>query len=104
VPESAEAGGAPAQARAVDALEANPAFTTVGATARGMLWHFEALKEKELQGRPGPAETSVGLAVLIGQVIVFGLALILAIPTGRRRRPTAHSDELADTFEEDDSV
>jgi Glycosyltransferase like family 2 len=98
--------GAALRARAVDALEANPAFTTIGETARGLLWHYSALVEKDRTARPGPAGTSLGRGVLIGQSIVFGLALILAIPLGKRRRTnTSRADaELMDTFDEDDDA
>jgi hypothetical protein len=44
------------------------------------------LNDGEAPSGPGPVGTQLGLWIVIGQAIVFGLTLLLAIPTQRRRR------------------
>lgn len=78
--------GEPDHQRLVEALDGNRLLNPIGETANGFLWHYEALSPGEAPSGPGPTETTLGLGVLIGQGIVFGLTLLLAVPTSRRRR------------------
>jgi hypothetical protein len=52
--------------------------------------------------------TKVATGILILQALVVALALLLAIPTGRRRRvvteTAALGEDPADTFTEDDNA
>jgi hypothetical protein len=55
---------------------------------------------------PGPLGSPLGLVVTLGQAIVLFITLLLAVPTGSRRRPrtaSSHPTEPASTFEEDDN-
>jgi GT2 family glycosyltransferase len=89
--------------RASEALDADPALEAVGSTSLGSLWRFGALKAT---AAPSGERSMLGTGILIGQAVVIGLALLLAIPTGRRRRVVNESslpgDDPADTFDEDD--
>jgi GT2 family glycosyltransferase len=89
--------------RASEALDANPALESVGSTALGSLWRFGELKAESADA---PARSPLGTGILIGQGVVIALALLLAIPTGRRRRAVQESslpgEDPADTFDEDD--
>lgn len=91
--------------RTTDALDGNRLLTPVGNTANGYLWHYAELEEADAPRGPGPADTPIGLGILIGTGAVFVVTVLLAIPTGRRSRrlrAATPSDEPADTFEEDD--
>ena len=78
--------------RTAEALDAQPALETVGDTARGSLWRFPdyAPVEQPFDGS-GP-----GALALAGQVAVFAFAVLLALPTGRRRRVAAAGEEEPD--------
>lgn len=70
-------------ARAANALDSNAVFGHVGPTDRGTLWRFE--------GETAPAVVAdevpfVSTLVLVGLGLVFGFALLLAIPTASSRR------------------
>ncbi|MGN6326473.1 glycosyltransferase family 2 protein [Pseudolysinimonas sp.] len=101
------AGATPAQQdlaqRAAEALDGDPALQAVGTTDLGSLWRFADVR---IAPTVAAARTPLGTAVLIGQGVVIALALLLAIPTGRRRRvvqeATSSHDDPADTFDEDD--
>ncbi|HEY9499513.1 MAG TPA: glycosyltransferase family 2 protein [Terrimesophilobacter sp.] len=90
--------------RTVEALDANEIMTPVGTTANGLLWRYEG--ETAVAGRnPGNTDTALGVWILIGLGVVFGVTALLAIPTeGRRGRPraAADSEEPAGTFDEED--
>ena len=90
--------------RTVEALDANEIMTPVGTTANGLLWRYEG--ETADAGRnPGNTDTALGVWILIGLGVVFGVTALLAIPTeGRRGRPraAADSEEPAGTFDEED--
>jgi len=90
--------------RTGESLDANPILTAVGQTDNGYLWHFEGLEVTAPEQNPGPTDTVIGLGVTIAQLLVFGVALLLAIPTSRRPRTRSVSsqDEPATTFDEED--
>jgi hypothetical protein len=87
--------------RTEEALDAVAELTPVGVSAYGSLWRFEQLEETDAPVRErGP----VGIAVLVVQGVVVGVALLLAIPTGRRRRVITASESPEDpaaTFDGD---
>ena len=85
-------GGDDVRDRAAEALDAQPAVDAVGDTGRGSLWRYPKHEPTDLA-----AETPAwGVLALAGQAAVIGFALLLALPTGRRRRvagPDAHRDD-----------
>ncbi|MET4782147.1 glycosyltransferase family 2 protein [Glaciihabitans sp. UYNi722] len=95
-----------AYARSSDALDSNSLLTPVGNTDNGLLWRYQGLPKTDAAAPAGNTETPLGSAILIGQAIIFGLTLLLGIPTARRRRRTAVSGSVlegpAGTFDEDD--
>jgi hypothetical protein len=97
----AEAGPATAaRTRAADALDSNDLFVAIGATDNGYLWRYAG-------DATDVAEPAADPLVLVPLGIVFGLAALLAIPTGTRRRAVASvpgDENPADTFEEDDNA
>ncbi|HTL41199.1 MAG TPA: glycosyltransferase family 2 protein [Pseudolysinimonas sp.] len=103
VPELSEPATGPQSAvrqRTTEALDANPVLTPTGSTP---LWQYERLKPG---GSAEPAPSALAIAVPVVQGVVFLIALLLAIPTSRRRRAVRESGPLesdpADTFAEDD--
>lgn len=93
--------------RAGEALDGNAQLTAIGETDYGFLWRFAALEPGSAPGGPGPLSTPLGVIVAIAQGLVLLMALLLAVPTGTRRRPRAASTnvlgEPAATFEQDDN-
>jgi hypothetical protein len=73
-------------ARAVEALDSNPLFTAVGQTGNGQLWRYENVTGLAATTPQGNTDTPLGAGILIGQGVIFGLTLLLGIPTARRRR------------------
>jgi hypothetical protein len=76
----------------------------VGATDNGLLWRFAGLSTEKTITTVGNTDTVTGSLILVGQGIVFGMTLLLGIPTGRRRRlPVSGSNpgQPADTFDGD---
>jgi GT2 family glycosyltransferase len=94
---------AAARIRAADALDSNGALVAIGSTDQGYLWQFADLTDDTTE-RPSGGVLSTAISVGTGIVIV--IAVLLAIPTGVRRRPVASSglENPADTFEEDESA
>ncbi len=86
VPHSSDSATGPARQRITDALNGNRILSPVGDTANGYLWHYQGITAGPAPTGPGPFGTPYGIAVLVGQGIVFALTLLLAIPTTRRRR------------------
>ncbi|MEO5920574.1 MAG: glycosyltransferase family 2 protein [Pseudolysinimonas sp.] len=86
--------------RTTEALDATAVLTPTGKTP---LWEYGALAEDS--GTPF-APTVIGRSVPLAQGVVFVVALLLAIPTSRRRRSVRELGPLesdpADTFDEDD--
>ena len=72
--------------RIAEALDANRILTPIGATAQGFLWRYEGMGEGSAPTGPGPGGTPIGVVILVVQGTVFGLTVLLAIPTSRPRR------------------
>ena len=91
--------------RASEALDSNALFAPVGATDNGLLWRFEGLSGEKTRVTAGNTDTAVGTLILGGQGTIFGMTLLLGIPTARRRRRLAVSGSNpgppADTFDGD---
>lgn len=88
--------------RAVAALDATAELAPESESAYGTLWSFPALERVDSD----PAERGpFGTAVLTTLAVVALLALLLALPTRRRRRvvqtPSHLDDTVATTFDED---
>jgi hypothetical protein len=103
VPHNPDASDSTRQ-RLVDALDGNRALTPIGDTAAGALWHYEALGEGAAPNGPGPLGTTTGILVLAGQGLVFLLALLLAIPTTRRRRVRSASANAGESPTDESSA
>lgn len=100
LPAVEEGAAARARTRAADALDSSDLFVAVGATDNGYLWRYTG----EVTDVPGEKPSSLVNASL---GIAFGIAALLAIPTGTRRRavaPGSVDDNPADTFEEDENA
>ena len=69
--------------RAATSLDSNPVIAHVGPTDRGTLWRFEGEITAPAPLDPVPL---ISTLVLVGLVLVFGFALLLAIPTSASRR------------------
>ncbi|MDJ0336541.1 glycosyltransferase family 2 protein [Salinibacterium sp. G-O1] len=89
VPNVTDDSAASTRQRVADALDGNRLLTPIGSTANGFLWNYGDLAEGEAPTGPGPLGTQLGVWIIIGQAVVFGLTLLLAIPTTRRRRVRA---------------
>lgn len=93
----------------VDALDGNEVLSAVGETRFGSLWQYSGPRD-EPTGEPGSykSPTRTGYLILLG--VVFGAALLLAIPTGSpkrrdqfgRRDQSGRSSELQSAGEEND--
>lgn len=92
----------------VDALDGNEILSPVGTTAGGLLWRYEGETTVGAApagaAHPGNGDTALGAGYLIALGIVFGITVLLAIPTGGRRKPVRKpaGEEPADTFDEED--
>jgi GT2 family glycosyltransferase len=100
VPDAAAGAATTTRTRAADALDSNDLFVSIGATDNGYLWRYTGDVTDAKETAPDPV-------VPISLGLVFGLAALLAIPTGTRRRAVAAptgDESPADTFEEDDNA
>lgn len=89
----------PIRERAAEALDAQAALEAVGDTARGSLWRYSDHEVAPVLDDGSP----LGSLTLAGQAAVFGFAVLLALPTGRRRRiVTAPVNDVDDRLEPDD--
>jgi GT2 family glycosyltransferase len=89
--------------RAAEALDAQSALEAIGDTGRGSLWRYPDHAVTPPAAGPSPF---AGPALAV-QAAVVGFALLLALPTGRRRRlagPGAHRDQDDDHDEGFDSA
>ncbi|WP_411699978.1 glycosyltransferase [Conyzicola sp.] len=106
-PDAAGDAATETRKRAGEALDGNPSLTAIGETSTGFLWRFAELDDTRPAVGPGPLGTPLGVIVTLTQGIVLIITLLLAVPTGSRRRtrtPSSQHSEPASTFEEDDNV
>ncbi|WP_166866239.1 glycosyltransferase [Salinibacterium sp. ZJ70] len=102
LPASATEEATAVRERAVAALDASPDLAAESDSGYGTLWSFGALERT----RDAPADGGAyGTVVLAVQAIIALFALLLAIPTRRRRRVVQTSslvdEPVATTFDED---
>jgi hypothetical protein len=95
VPETTSSSATTARHRVIDALDGNQNLTPIGNTDTGSLWHYSGLAAGEAPSGPSATQTPLGLGILIAQGTVFGLTLLLAVPTTRRKRVRATDGESA---------
>lgn len=90
--------------RTQDALDGNSLFVAVGETSRGLLWRYVGDADNVAATGPSNTGSALGMVVLLGQGLIIGMTVLLALPTARRRvhvpRGT-ETDEPATTFDED---
>lgn len=103
LPDAASDAAEPTQRRIAEALDGNRLLSPIGDTAAGYLWHYEGLGEGVAPTGPTPVGTNLGLGILIGQAVIFGLTLLLAVPTTRRRRLRAAKPTGAESTEQSES-
>ena len=102
---AADGGATAVRQRLAESLDAAPALTPVSDTPVGTFWRVQSYADA-----PGPstALSKPAVAILIAQGLIIALALLLAIPTARRRRVVTEAPQLgedpADTFREDDDA
>ena len=101
---TADGGATAVRQRLAEALDSSPALSPVGETPVGTLWRVPSYANAPAQAT-GLTRSAFG--ILLVQALVIALALLLAIPTARRRRVVTESPQLgedpADTFSEDDN-
>jgi GT2 family glycosyltransferase len=101
---AADVSAAALRQRVSESLDATAALTPVGETAVGTLWRVAGFTPTTVATA---APTRASVAILLGQALVILLTLLLAIPTGRRRRVVTDSvlpgEDPADTFTEDEN-
>lgn len=86
-------GGEAVRERAAEALDAQPALEAVGDTGRGSLWRYPDHVPTSFEVGSSP----IGALAFAAQTAVVVFALLLALPTGRRRRFAASEPQgLAD--------
>jgi hypothetical protein len=83
-------GAAATRSEAAAALGTNAALTPISTTANGTLYHYVGASPgfgvAPLEAGPANTATPVGVAVLLVQLVVLGVAFLLALPTGRVAR------------------
>jgi GT2 family glycosyltransferase len=101
LPAASGPAAAAVRQRTAEALDASPDLAPVGDTA---LWRYPALKVAVIAS---PAPSAIEAAAPAVQLVIVAIALLLAIPTRRRRRTVRTSgpreEDPADTFEEDEN-
>lgn len=92
--------------RVATALDGSDRVSAVGSSASGLLWRVSTPPQAQTDTPPGNTDTAYGRTVLAVQGTVVLLALLLAIPTSRRRRRVrpsgARQADATATFDEDD--
>jgi hypothetical protein len=100
LPADATSAQSAVRQRTREALDASPLLTPTVSTP---LWEFTGLDDS---GAPAAAPTTMGVAVPIAQGAIVLIALLLAIPTTRRRRTVRElgptDSDPATTFDEDE--
>lgn len=102
---AATASATAVRQRVAEALDGSPTLSRIGdTTSAGSLWRVPAFTAS---AAPASDTSRLGVALLVGQGIVFLAVVLLAIPTGRRRRVVTESglpgEDPADTFDEDEN-
>ncbi len=102
---SGAATAAAVRQRVAEALDGTSTLTRVGdRTSAGALWRVQSFRAT---AAAVVAPTRTAVAILVGQGIVILLTVLLAIPTGRRRRVVTETalrgEDPADTFAEDEN-
>jgi GT2 family glycosyltransferase len=95
---SASSAADPVRERAAEALDAQSVLEAVGDTGRGSLWRYPGHVPTPIHQESSP----LGALALTAQAAVLGFTLLLALPTGRRRRlagPGADADLDDDGFD-----
>jgi hypothetical protein len=99
-PEDATGAQAATRQRTTEALDAAPILDPTGNTP---LWEYPGLKST---APPAAVPSTVARSIPIAQGVIALLALLLAIPTSRRRRTVRElgptESDPADTFDEDE--
>ena len=102
---AADGGAVAVRQRVAESLDATPALSPVGETPVGTLWRVPSYAGNPT---PGLVLTRSAAGILILQALVIALALLLAIPTARRRRVVTETarpgEDPADTFTEDENA
>lgn len=91
--------------RASSALDSTALFEPVGKTDNGLLWRYTDAATKPIAPPAGNTSTMLGVGILIAQGFVFLTALLLGVPTSRRRRVQVSGSvegEPAGTFAEEE--
>jgi hypothetical protein len=102
-PATGAADAATAQLAAT--LDASPILVPVGDTPGGLLWRYTDADQTVQAGAPAEPRGALGVGSLTAGSAALGLALLLAVPTGRRTgRADQGDDAPATTFDEDDGV
>jgi hypothetical protein len=100
VPDAATAEQASVRQRTSEALDATAVLTPTGRTP---LWEYTGLDDSAAEAY---VPSQLAVATPIGQGVIFAIALLLAIPTSRRRRAVRElgpmESDPADTFDEDE--
>jgi GT2 family glycosyltransferase len=87
--------------RMIESLGANELLTPVGTTANGLLWRYDGETEP-VAAQGGNTGTVYGRVILWALGLTFGIAVLLALPIGGRRRLSSRGDDdLADEGTED---
>lgn len=82
-------GGETVRERAAEALDAQSAIVAVGDTDSGSLWRYPGHEPVTAVAVSQP----FGVVAVAGPIAVFAFALLLALPTGRRRRRATVVDD-----------
>jgi len=82
--DDAQAGDAASavQARAAVSLDGNPAFSAVGDTNYGLLWSAVDPDDQRVEAAPEDVVGPFGIAYTTALLLVFLVAVLLAVPTG----------------------